>query len=405
MSKGERSGTGQVITALLCLLASVAEGYDLQTAGVAAPRLASEFHLNPNQMSWFFSSSTLGLFFGAAVGGRLADRIGRRGVLIGSMVLFGSFSLLNAWAPSYPLLVLARFLTGLGLGAALPNLISLMTEAGTPARRALGVTAITAMMPVGAASCGAIAVIPTFNGDWRSLFQVGGCAPLALAILMTFFLPESEAYRASRAVAAAQRTRIENALFGEKRALTTILLWSSFALTLLVLYLMINWLPSLLISKGYSRPQATVVSLCFNISGAVGGIVLGYCMTLGRPRLVLTGAYLGVCAGALALAKAPHDFALAIAAGILLGFFLNGVQFVLYGLSPTFYRVDIRGTGVGSAVSAGRLGAFCGPLFAGMLLSRGGNASTILIAVLPITCLAWAASVILTRHKQIQMVD
>jgi AAHS family 3-hydroxyphenylpropionic acid transporter len=386
-------------TILLCLLAALAEGYDLQTAGVAAPRLGPELDLNAAQMSWFFSSSTFGLLFGAIIGGRLADRVGRKQILVAAMLSFGAFSLLTGMALTYPFLIAARFLTGLGLGAALPNFIALIAEVGSAERRAARVTAVAAVMPIGAALCGAIALIPQLSGDWRAVFQAGGWAPILIGVAMIPFLPESAAFLTAQKAGDRSHSSVAPALFGEGRARVTLLLWTSFILTSLILYLLINWLPSLLISRGYTRGEGTLVSLAFNLSGAMGGVILSRLMTIGTQRLVIAGAYFGVIIGALLLARIPHDIGLAIGAGIVLGFFINGVQFLLYGLSPTFYEARIRGTGVGAAVSAARLGAFAGPLLAGALLASGADATTILLAMLPITVVALLSCVALMGRR------
>ena len=123
------------LTAALCYLVAALEGLDLQSAGVAAPKLAPAMGLKADQLGWFFSASTFGLMLGAALGGRLSDRFGRKAVLVASVLIFGLLSLATAFAPNLEALVVARFLTGVGLGGALPNLVALVTENAPPERK------------------------------------------------------------------------------------------------------------------------------------------------------------------------------------------------------------------------------------------------------------------------------
>ena len=117
---------------VLVFLAAIIEGFDLQAAGVAAPKLAPAFGLNPGQRGMFFSSATVGLIFGALAGGVIADRWGRRAGLALALVGFGVFSIATAWADTFQHLVVLRFLTGVGLGGALPNLVAIAAESAAP---------------------------------------------------------------------------------------------------------------------------------------------------------------------------------------------------------------------------------------------------------------------------------
>jgi AAHS family 3-hydroxyphenylpropionic acid transporter len=405
--KPERS---QSITIALCFAAALFDGLDIVAPGLVAPQLVSDFSLSPVQMGRLFSSSTVGLLLGALYGGWLADRVGRKRVLIGSMITFGLMSLMTAGATNTPVLFVGRVLTGLGLGAALPNLIALSAEAGPPERRTTLVTLMYSGVPLGGAVGGAVTLWGGAAQNWRILFYLGGYAPLLLAAALAFFLPESRLYeraKSARAAAkgaeAAPSRRLVSVLFGIGVARTTVLLWIAFFCTLLILYLLVNWLPLLFVNAGYSRPDAAVATIVFNIGGGLGAIALGLAMDRGRKHIVMLASFVGMAASLLALLLAFRSpgvaLIIAAAAAFAVGVFVIGTQLALYGTAPNYYSTEVRGTGVGAAVAAGRIGSIVGPLVAGSLLGGGGNAASVLTALLPVVAVAAIAAFLLLYRQ------
>jgi MFS transporter, AAHS family, 3-hydroxyphenylpropionic acid transporter len=388
-------------TLALCAAAALFEGFDNQSMGVAAPGLAREFVLTAGEKGWIFSAAAIGLAIGAAFGGRAADFIGRKRTLIVSLLLFGTFSLLTAFATSATTFFLARLLTGLGLGGAMPNFIALSSEAAHPDRRLTAVTMVTAAMPFGGSIAALIALGDRFGWDWRSIFYVGGIGPIIVALLMIRALPDSR--NTAGADPAQARERVEGAwpaLFGSGRAATTLLLWTGFFFTQLLLLLMLNWLPSLMIGLGLTPTQASWTSVCFNLSGSLGAIVLGRLHAGEHRRMWVILTYSGI---ALALALIPavgSTFALTAIACALAGVFIIGAQLVLFALAPLYYSTPIRGTGVGASVAIGRIGSIVGPLFASALLAGGGSSASVLIGILPFVVVSGTAAVALTWRKQ-----
>jgi AAHS family 3-hydroxyphenylpropionic acid transporter len=389
------------VTLTLCVAAALLEGFDTQSMGVAAPRVVAEFGLSSAQSGVIFSAATLGLFFGAAVGGRVADHVGRKRALVVSLLLFGLCSLLTAMVDNAVWLFVARLLTGLGLGGAMPNFISLASESTAAERRVSAVTMIMAGMPLGGAAAGLMALGAQLGWGWRSIFIFGGAAPLCLSLLMWVFLPDT---RVGNTIVAEERNArvqsVGSVLFGSGRAATTALLWGGFFFTQLVLLLMLNWLPSLMIGLGFTHAQASEASICFNISGSLGAIVLGR-LHAGRYRrgwVIVT--YSGMAVALAAVSQVGVDFAIAAAACALAGIFIIGAQLILFALAPLYYRFNMRGTGVGAAVAIGRLGSVVGPLFAGGLLARGGGSTTVLLAIVPFVLAGGSAALALTWRKQ-----
>ncbi|HWT35258.1 MAG TPA: 3-(3-hydroxy-phenyl)propionate transporter MhpT, partial [Paraburkholderia sp.] len=278
--------SSSALTIGLCLVVALLEGLDLQSTGIAAPRMAREFHLAVAQLGWAFSIGALGLLPGAAIGGRLADRIGRKRVLMLSVALFGMFSIATTQVWNLNSLLAARFMTGLGLGAAMPNLIALCAEAAHPDHRSTAVGAMYCGMPFGAALAAVIGIVSPADDGWRHIFYVGGFGPLLVLPLLALFMKESTHFIAlGKHANRDQSASVTHALWKEGRAGTTIALWISYLGTLIVLYFLINWLPSMVLSRGLTRVQAGVVQMMFNIGGGIGAIAIASLMDrIGRRR-------------------------------------------------------------------------------------------------------------------------
>ncbi|MCA7894785.1 3-(3-hydroxy-phenyl)propionate transporter MhpT [Burkholderia cepacia] len=382
----------------LCFAIALLEGLDLQSVGVAAPRMAHEFGLSVSQMGLAFSAGTFGLLPGAMLGGWLADRVGRKHVLIASVCLFGLLSIATAQVSSFAMLVAVRALTGLGLGGAMPNLIALSSEAVDARSRSSAVAVMYCGIPFGGVIASLIGVLLAGDAEWRHIFYVGGVGPLLLAPLLLALLPESRAFLDVSASGAA-RPSVGQTLFGGSRTGTTLALWLSYFCTLIVLYFLLNWLPSLMAAKGLARSQAGIVQIFFNIGSGLGVLGIGMSMDRLRPSRVVGGMYAGIVLSLAALAIAPGLLWLS-AAAFAAGMFVVGGQSVLYALAAIYYPTAMRGTGVGSAVAVGRLGSVVGPLAAAELLAMGRSASVVIGASIPVTLVAAVAALMLIRRPQ-----
>ena len=372
---------------------------DLQGAGVAAAGILGEFKPDVNQFGTFFSGSTFGMFFGAVIGGRLADSIGRKKVLVVSITLFGLFSLLTAFATDVHTLIWARALTGLGLGGALPMILALVTESTPGHRQSATLAMMYAAMPLGGAAISLLSLmIPA--SYWRVIFIVGGVFPLLLAPLMALGLPESAAFQRARQAAAASTVTLRAgsfmALLADGRMRRTLLLWISFLLELMLMYLLLNWLPTLLVNDGFTRVQAGGAQIGFNLGGVLAAVAIGYLLG-GRLRniaVIVTFVVLPVLF--VSLAKSPPEFFLVASVLFVLGCAFAAAQAFLYAMAPVAYPTRIRGMGVGAAVAFGRIGSIAGPKLGGILKSAGHGPSQLLMDLLPLAivgslCALWLA--------------
>lgn len=374
------------VTVAVCFLVAVVEGFDIQALGVAAPQIVQLFGLSPEQLSLIFAVSNLGLVIGATVGGRLADRVGRKPVFMGAVLTFGVFTLLMTMASGFYSLFTLRFLAGLGFGAALPNMMAVASEVSAPEKRASTAAIVFCGMPVGGGMSALLIQMLPPDADWRVLFMVGGVFPLILAPAIYYLMSETLVTRAE----AAPRKNIWIALFGEGRAPATLLLWATFLPTLLILYLILNWLPSLVVANGLDRTVASQAALAFNWASVAGALVFGKLVDRMDARGPLTFAYAGLIASLVALSNSHGITSTVVLSGVA-GFFLLGANYALYGVAAMYYPQDIRATGSGASVAVGRIGAIAGPLLAGVLLGGGMSASGVVQYMVPIAAIAGTA--------------
>ena len=388
-----RSGGRRAL--LLAFMAAVIEGFDLQAAGVAVPKLAPAFGLTPQQIGLFFSSATVGLIFGALAGGRVADAWGRRSGLVLSLVTFGIFSAATAYVTSFEQLVVMRFLTGVGLGGALPNLVNIAAESTDPSRRGRAVSIMYAGVPLGGAVASGVAILGLHGGDWHSIFLVGGIMPLLVAPAIHILLPPLGVVKSEAKSTSGALSRI----LAPQTLLTTVALWVSFFLGLLVVYLLLNWMPQLLVSRGLAREEASFVQILFNLGGAAGSLVGGRMLDQRNPVMPVALGFAAAAAALLMHSLLPPHLGLTLMAGALVGGAILCVQAILYGVAPQCYPFEIRGTGVGVAVAVGRLGSIAGPLLAGFLVAGGSSPSDVIFALVPITLLAGLTTVLLLARR------
>jgi AAHS family 3-hydroxyphenylpropionic acid transporter len=385
------SGAGRsiLIVAILCL-ASLGEGFDLQAPGVTLPVLAPLFKLTTgqgfvggfmSQKSLFLSMSTFGLLFGAMIGGRASDLVGRKWVTAVSVGLFSVLSVITVQAASGEMLLYARFFTGLGLGGAYPSLIALAAENVAPSRRHTAVGFLYAAMPAGGALVSLSAFAFANPEHWRTIYYLGGLVPALALPGLIFGVPSVKPQADPLAKA---RPSLGLALFGEGRATRTVVLWFCFLFALITQYILLGWLPTLLISKGLPRPSASIVQMTFNVFGAAGSVVTGFLVDRPGRSASIGLMFLAGVIGLAVLALAPAGPGISLLVGAVVGFTNSATQAIVYGLSPGCYPARVRGTGVGFAVAVGRIGATAGPLLAGALIGAGAPAAVVLAVLVPL---------------------
>lgn len=378
----------------------VMDGFDLQAMGYAAPALARAWGLPSARLGPVFGAGLLGLFLGAILFSVLADRIGRRPVLLGATAAFGAFTLATAAAGSMPALLAARFLAGLGLGAIMPNATALVGEYSPRRQRVATMMIVTNGFMVGAVLAGLLSawLVPAYG--WRAPFWVGGAIPLLLLAPMARWVPESLQLLAvsgrrpealarwlGRAAPGAPRGPEVRytvrevprrgfalpALLRGGRAPGTALLWLANFANMIVIYFVASWLPTLVRDAGFPTATAVWVGTAVQLGGLVGTVVLGLALQRLGFAPVLAGCFAVAAAGLLALARPGLPLAALAALAFVIGWAVQGGQPGLNALAATFYPTDLRSTGIGAGLGIGRLGGFLGPVLAGELLLRHGS--------------------------------
>lgn len=390
-----------IVTVAICFLIAVIEGLDIQAAGIAAAGIREHFSLNSSQLGIFFSAGILGLLPGALLGGRFADRLGRKVVLIWSVATFAVFTLCTVWVNSFESLLAVRFLAGAGLGAAMPILITLASEAVSPQNRGRAVGLMYCGMPVGAALISLVAST-NFGADWKNIFYLGGLLPIFVIPIMMMYLPESKEFLKAQVVEKLEENTgkaLFKDLFSSQNFLRTLLIWVSYFFTLMVVYIMLSWLPSLFMELGFSRKEGSTAQFYFMLSAAVGTVILGVLTDRWKKAYVIILMYGGILAGLLAL-NAASSLTQMYLASALVGAFVIGCQGVLYAFGSIVYPTEVRGTGVGVASAVGRVGAMLGPIVAGQLLVAGFGAAGVISAAIPCIVVSAIFMLILVRKLQ-----
>ncbi len=403
---------------LTCAAVLFLDGFDTQAIGYVAPALAKEWGLTKAALGPVFSAGLFGLMIGALLFGPLADRVGRKKIIVLSTLAFGIGALATAFVRDANTLLVIRFLTGLGLGGAMPNAVAMTSEFNPRHRRSTMVMIMFCGFSVGAALGGllAAALIPHFG--WRSVFVVGGIAPLLLVPILALRLPESVRFLAltgranervaellgfinpKAAFAPATRFVVDEPelpgipvlhLFRDGRTPVTLLLWVVFFMSLLDLYFLSNWLPTVLNDLGASVSSAAAIGSMLQVGGVVGTFALGSIIDRFSFRALALVYFIAVFAvGAIGqLGQSVVFVTMAIFAA---GFCVVGGQIAANALAATFYPTSVRATGVGWALGIGRVGSIVGPLVGGALLTaKWSTASVFIAAAAAALCAALAA--------------
>jgi AAHS family 4-hydroxybenzoate transporter-like MFS transporter len=378
----------QLLIIALCGATLFMDGFDAQVMGYVAPALGAQLHIARQALGPVFSSGLVGIMIGALVLGPLADRIGRRPVLIFCTVLFGASSLLTARADSLISLLVYRLITGFGLGGALPNATALTAEYAPKRSRATAVMAMFCGFSIGAAVAGVVAAGLISRYGWQSVFIAGGITPLLAALLLLWLLPESAEFRGARRESGVVATQ----LFANGRARMTILFWIIFFMSLLDLFFLNNWLPTVIHDSGIAVERAILLTALFQVGGTIGALVLGRIIDRHLSLRVLAWTYLGAAGCVILIGTAGRSVALLACAISATGFLVVGGQSGANALTAVYYPTELRSAGVGWALGIGRVGSIVGPLLGGVLVAlQPGTSRLFLAASVPVLLASGAA--------------
>ena len=394
---------------VLCFVTVAMDGFDTAIIGFIASDLVQEWGVQKSDLGPVMSAALVGLAFGALTAGPMADRIGRKKVLVLSILVFGGFSLITAFATSLTQLTILRFLTGLGLGAAMPNAATLMSEYAPERRRALLVNLMFVGFPIGSSMGGFISAWMIPHYGWQSVLVLGGVMPLVLAVALIFLLPESARYLAAknksqREIASVLRRiaplpdntqfvlqetgqiKDKSALgviFSPRYLVGTIMLCLTYFMGLLIFYLLTSWLPLLIRETGASLSQASVITALFPLGGGIGVLVLGALMDKINPNKVVAVGYLLTGVFVCLVGFATDNLVLMGVMVFIAGTIMNGAQSSMPALAAGFYPTQGRATGVAWMLGLGRFGGILGA-FSGAFLMQAELSFKTIFALLAI---------------------
>ena len=401
---------------LLCFLIVFLDGLDTAAMGFIAPALSQEWGIDRASLGPVMSAALIGMVFGALGSGPLADRFGRKGVLVAAVLVFGGFSLASAYATNVDQLLILRFLTGLGLGAGMPNATTLLSEYTPERLKSLLVTSMFCGFNLGMAGGGFISakMIPAYG--WHSLLVIGGVLPLLLVVVLMVWLPESARFLvvrnrgtdkvrktlapiAPQVVAQAASFSVPEqkavaarsvfaVIFSGTYGLGTMLLWLTYFMGLVIVYLLTSWLPTLMRDSGASMEEAAFIGALFQFGGVLSAVGVGWAMDRFNPHKVIGIFYLLAGVFAYAVGQSLGNITLLATLVLIAGMCVNGAQSAMPSLAARFYPTQGRATGVSWMLGIGRFGAILGAWSGATLLGLGWNFEQVLTALLVPAALA-----------------
>ncbi|WP_104500976.1 aromatic acid/H+ symport family MFS transporter [Acinetobacter indicus] len=377
---------------LWCLFVVIFDGYDLAINGVALPLLMQEWNMTAVQAGMLASTALAGMMFGAMFFGMLADKIGRKNVILICVTLFSGFTFWGGFASNPTEFGILRFIAGLGIGGVLPNLVALTSEYAPQKLRSTLVTTMFSGYAVGGIMAALLGAWLTPSFGWEVMFYIAGI-PLLLLPILWKFLPESLTFLVKKQQDEKARQIIQKitpeekvsaqtqlvlnevqvpdasiaALFKQNRGMSTLLFWCCFFMCLLMVYALGSWLPKLMMAAGYSLGSSLMFLMSMNIGAVIGTIGGGILADRFHLKPVIIGMFL---MGAVALVglgfNSPQPVIYLLVA--LAGASAIGSSILLYSFVAQYYPLAVRSTGIGCASAVGRVGAIVGPIIIGVLL-------------------------------------
>lgn len=425
---------------VLCFLVVAADGFDTAAVGFIAPSLVQQWGIARSSLGPVMSAALVGLGIGALAAGPCADRVGRKTVLVLSVFLFGVWSLVAARASSIESLTLLRFFTGLGLGAAMPNAVTLMSEYAPARIRAVAVNAMFCGFSCGLAIGGLASawLIPHFG--WPSVLVAGGVGPIVLTVLLLLMLPESAQFLAVRGRSADQRiarilqriapqSRFEGCRFvavdaragrestarsagsagargqwalgvvlSSRYRFGTLMLWLAYFMGLLIYYLLTNWLPMLFKDTGFSGEKAALMTSLFPLGGVLGNLCVGWIMDRFAGHRVVALTYVLVGALVLLVGRGVGHQVWLGTLIFLTGTVATGAVTSMSALAASFYPTRARATGVAWMLGIGRVGGVAGALVGAALMGLGWQFGAV-FSLLAVPAAVAAGGVYLMRRR------
>jgi AAHS family 4-hydroxybenzoate transporter-like MFS transporter len=408
----------------LCLMTLIIDGFDVQAMGFLIPALSADWNVEPAQFRTVLPAANFGVLIGSLLFSPVADKIGRRPVLIGATLWFAVMTLAAAYAQNVNQLFWLRLVGGVGMGCIIPNATALIGEFSPAGKRVTLMMTITVGFTAGGAIAGFVAraLIPAFG--WQSVFMVGGTIPLVIAVAMYAGLPESLQFLAVRRRRFDQLTRwlkqldptirvdasteyVANEvskggvtfvhLFRDGRSVVTVLLWIVNFMNLLILYSVSSWLPTVVNGMGYNPNTAVLVGTVLWVGGTLGTFGLAWLIARAGFTRMLTRTYTVAAISIAFIGQPGISLALLTVIVFVAGWCVIGGQPGMNAFAATFYPTYLRSTGIGWALGVGRVGAIVGPYIGGLMINAKWTSQQLFWAAAVPAVISALTLMILTR--------
>ncbi|OLT45451.1 MFS transporter [Saccharomonospora sp. CUA-673] len=415
----------QWLIVALCAFINCLDGFDIMAVSFTGPAVTDEFGLTGSEFGLLVSAGLIGMALGSMLLAPFGDLIGRRPIIVISLVL-GTVGMLGAaMAPNMPVMAGFRFVTGISVGGILASANVIASEFSNAKNRGLAIGIYTAGYGVGATAASLVAQTAV-GGDWRIVFYAGGFANLIALVVILLLLPESVAYLEQRrprnalerinrtlgrmgmnSVSWAELDQVRSTVDVDgrtgsgwlRRLLTpTILLWAAFITIMFGFYFVNSWTPTLLVEDGLSESAAVTAGMAISIGGTVGSVLYGLAARMRTPRVVLIGFSLLSAVMMVVFIVSTSVLWLGFCIGVVVGALINGCIAGLYTVGPTLYPAQLRSVGMGWALGMGRIGAILSPTVAGMLRDAGATATQLYVGAAAVVALCAIVLVGLRRH-------
>lgn len=369
----------QVLIILICFLCNMLDGMDVLIISYTAPAIAKAWSISPANLGIVFSSGLVGMTVGAIFLAPMADRFGRKPLMILAALIMGSCIYLTSFATDINVLMIYRFISGLGIGTMMASTAAITAEYAPVSTRDFWVSTVVAGYPVGAVLTGISSAKIIAESGWEHLFQLAGIATFLVVPILLFLLKESDEFKTKAKPEDAKLS----ALFTSEFKWSTWQLWSALFLSFTTLYFLMNWIPKLATNAGLSMELAIYSGTIFNLGAIVGIPVQGYFSSrFGLKKSI--GTLLLITAVLLGIFGLFSGSNLILVVLFFLGFGVQGSFVGLYAVAARMYPTAFRSTGVGWAIGMGRLGGIIGPVLGGLLVGLGfGMAQSFIFFALP----------------------
>ncbi|MFC6650646.1 MULTISPECIES: MFS transporter [Paenibacillus] len=344
------------------------DAMDVGMISFVVAALAKEWSLGPEKIGYLTSINSVGMAVGAAAAGILADRFGRKSVLLWTLLIFSIASGLSAFAAGYAVLCVLRFIAGFGLGGELPVASTLVSESMPVKERGRAVVLLESFWALGWILSALIAyfVIPDYG--WRIAFAIGA-VPALYALYLRRAIDDSPKFaEIKKAPPVPLRKRVAAVWSAEYRR-STIMLWILWFTVVFSYYGMFLWLPTVMVLKGFSLVKSFEYVLIMTLAQLPGYFTAAYFIEKYGRKFVLV-IYLLLTAVSAAWFGNSTTEGMLMAAGICLSFFNLGAWGGMYAYTPELYPTKIRSTGVGLATSFGRIGGIIAPTLVGLMVGK-----------------------------------